>query len=190
MDLSEIISITGQNGLFKVVARHKNRMIVESLVDGKRLPAYAHQRITTLEDISIYTTEEDISLKDVFSKIKEKENGGACPESKSDADTLKSYFAGVLPNYDKERVYISDIKKVVGWYNILRTTDLLEEKPEEDKEKEGEEKKPAKATKAAKKPAATQDKPKKAAPASKASSTKKAAPKKASAPKTKGSKEK
>ncbi|MCB0396408.1 MAG: DUF5606 domain-containing protein [Flavobacteriales bacterium] len=181
MDLTEIISITGQGGLFKIIARHKNRMIVESLVDGKRIPAYAHQKITTLHDISIYTNDEDRPLKEVFAAILKKENGGPGPDSKSDSETLIKYFEEVAPGYDRDRVYISDIKKVVTWYNLLRTTDYLKEKEEEAESKEEGDKKSADA----------ESKPKKASkPAAEKKAKKPAAGQTSKAPKTSTAKKK
>lgn len=146
MDLSGIITIAGYSGLFKVVAQSKNGVIVESLIDKKRMPAYSHYRISALEEISIFGVSEDIALKDVLQKIMDKENGGAAIDSKSDIKELKSYFAAVLPDYDKDRVHDSDIKKVISWYNLLQKNDLLK-KVEEDKSGEDAEEKALKALK-------------------------------------------
>lgn len=129
MDLSGIISISGMSGLYKVVAQSKNGIIVESLVDKKRLPAYSSYKISGLEDISVFTTGEDLPLGDVFQKIYDKEKGGATPELKKD-DELKKYFESVLPDFDKDKVYTSDIKKIISWYNLLQKNDLLEKKEE------------------------------------------------------------
>ncbi|MFT3739134.1 MAG: DUF5606 domain-containing protein [Breznakibacter sp.] len=124
--LKEILSISGQGGLFKVISQGKNSLIVESLIDGKRMPAHASSRISALEDISIYTEEGDIKLSEVLKRINDKENGGPAIDPKSSNDQLKAYFAQVLPEYDKERVYVSDIKKVINWYNILQTRSMLD----------------------------------------------------------------
>ena len=132
MDLSSIVSISGKPGLFNVLGQMKNGIIVESLLDGKRFPAYASHKISTLEDISIYTEEEDIPLKDVFRKIRDKESGAASAVTLSDNGALKSYFEEVLPDYDRDRVYVSDIKKVIKWYNLLAEKSLLEETEESD----------------------------------------------------------
>jgi len=127
-------------GLFKVIAQNKHRMIVESLTDKKRIPAYAHQQLTTLEDISIYTVDEDIPLKDIFTKISEKEKGGASIDPKSGSEDLKNYFTEILPDYDSERVYVSDIKKVLTWYNLLKDTEHFTAEPDtKDTEKPEEE---------------------------------------------------
>ena len=119
MNLTGIIAITGRVGLYKVVAQGKNNLIVESLEDKKRFPAYASDRISALEDISIYAYDEDVALKVIFDSIYAKENGGIAPSHKEDKKVLESYLLEVLPKYDQERVYISDIKKLFQWYNLL-----------------------------------------------------------------------
>ena len=132
--LKGILAISGQPGLFKVISEGKNNVVIESLLTGKKSTAYADAKMSTLEDIAIYTLEEDMPLKKVFKKIANKENGGQAIPSKSSPDELKKYFAEVLPEYDKERVYVSDLKKVVTWYNLLNEKGLLvfeEEKAEE-----------------------------------------------------------
>ncbi|MCC6691434.1 MAG: DUF5606 domain-containing protein [Bacteroidia bacterium] len=137
MDLSGIISIAGMSGIYKVVAQTKNGLIVESLIEKKRMPTYATQRVSALDDISIFTSGDDISLKDVFQKIMDKLSNAPAPDHKSTDDELKTFFTSVLPEYDKERVYVSDIRKVVMWYNILQKNDLLkkEEPASDDSEK-------------------------------------------------------
>ena len=140
MDLSEILAITGKPGLFKMVAKTKNGVVVESLIDGKRIPAFAHEKISSLEEISIFTEDEDLSLKEVFKLIHDKQSGEKAVDHKSDNKTLKLFFEEVIPNYDKDRVYVSDIKKVINWYNMLVEKDILdfsekEEKKEEEKDK-------------------------------------------------------
>lgn len=135
MDLSGIISISGMSGLYKVVAQSKNGIIVESLVDKKRLPAYSSYKISGLEDISVFTTSEDLPLAEVFKKIYEKENGAQAPELKKE-DELKKYFGSVLPEFDQDRVYTSDIKKIISWYNLLQKNGLLEKKEEPKAEAE------------------------------------------------------
>jgi hypothetical protein len=136
--LKGILAISGQSGLFKLVAEAKNNIIVESLDTGKRMPAYSTNKISALEDIAIYTDTADVPLKEVFQIIAEKENFGQALDHKSNTSRLKSYFAEILPNYDRDRVYVSDIKKVMQWYNILQEKDMLdfsEEETEEQKEK-------------------------------------------------------
>jgi hypothetical protein len=125
MNLTGIIAISGRPGLFKVVAQGKNNLIVESLEDGKRFPAYSTDRISALEDISVYTYDEDVALGELFEVIFNKENGGEAPSHKADKLTLENYLLEVLPNYDQERVYFSDLKKIFQWYNLLHKGGLL-----------------------------------------------------------------
>jgi len=141
MDLSGIISISGRPGLYKVVAQGKNSIIVESLTDKKRFPAYSSDRISALDDISIYTVDDDKPLKEIFADIYEKEGGKEGPSHKADIMELTSYFSDILPDYDEERVYASDIKKLFQWYNLLLKAGALEPVEEEsetaeDKDKE------------------------------------------------------
>ena len=137
MDISKVITISGMPGLYKVVAQSKNGVIVESLVDKKRFPAFGSSRISSLEEISIYTTGEDLPIKDVYQKISEKEKGGKCIDPKSaDDNALRDYISSVVPDYDKERVHMSDLKKLFNWYNIIQGSGLLtaeESKDGEDK---------------------------------------------------------
>jgi len=132
--LKGLLAISGQPGLFRMIAESKNNIIVESLITGKRMPAYSSLRISSLEDIAIYTDSGEVQLKDVFKSIYDKENGQKTISNKEPETKLKSYFAEVLPSYDRERVYISDIKKVLLWYNILLDTDLLNFNEEEEVE--------------------------------------------------------
>lgn len=137
MNLTGIISISGKPGLYKVVGQSKNSIIVENINDGKRMPAYASNRISALEDISIYTVEEDVPLREVYEKIYEKEQGKEAPPHKEDIDILRTYLESILPNYDKEKVYDSDLRKLFQWYNILHKADLLTME-EEEENSEGE----------------------------------------------------
>jgi hypothetical protein len=158
MKLKDYLAISGEHGLFKFIAQGRNAIIVEHLETGKRSTAHGSAKVSTLEDISIFTETEDLPLSKVFDKIFEKENGGAAPDSKSDNNILKDYFAAVLPEYDKERVYPSDIRKVIMWYNTLHELKLLvKDDPEEsgDKTVEGE-----KSEKAAPKAKTSPEKPK------------------------------
>ncbi|MDD4144854.1 MAG: DUF5606 domain-containing protein [Prolixibacteraceae bacterium] len=134
--LKGILAISGHSGLFKLIAETKNNIIVESLETGKRMPVYSSSKISALDDIAIYSSEGDIPLKDVLKIIFEKENGGNAIEYKSSGEKLKTYFAEVLPAYDRDRVYVSDIKKVMLWYGILLENGLLnftEEESDEEK---------------------------------------------------------
>jgi len=117
--LKGILAISGQPGLFKVLSEGKNGVIVESLLTGKKQTAFASAKMSTLEDIAIYTTSEDFPLKQVFRKIYDLENGGAASQNNAKPEELKKYFEKILPDFDKERVYVSDIKKVLTWYNLL-----------------------------------------------------------------------
>lgn len=138
MDLSEIISVSGQSGLYKVVAKTKNGLIVESLSDNKRIPVYASQKVSALEEISIFLHSGDTPLSNVFKKIYEKENKGPAIDAKSDPEALKKYFSEILPDYDEAKVYTSDIKKVLSWYNMLQGLNMLKLKEEKKKEEEEE----------------------------------------------------
>lgn len=139
--LKDILSISGYGGLFKFISQGRTGIIVESLEDQKRMNANANAKISALEDIAIFTDVEDVPLKDVFKAIFDKENGGASINHKSSADELKKYFEVVLPDYDRDRVYVSDIKKVVNWYNILHKFEMLnfDEEPAEDAKEEAAE---------------------------------------------------
>ena len=118
--LKKILSIAGKPGLYKLVSTSKTLTLVESLIDKKRIPIYPQEKIVSLGEIAIYTMEDEIPLKDVFTKIKENEDGGKiADEHKSNNKKLFSFFETVLPTYDKDKVYASDIKKIVNWYNLL-----------------------------------------------------------------------
>lgn len=120
--------------MYKLIAETKNHLIVESLETGKRMPAYTTAKISTLEDIAIFTETEEVPLKEIFQKISEKENGGPAIDHKAPADTLKAFFEEILPDYDRDRVYVSDIKKILLWYNILQKKELLDFSEEEETE--------------------------------------------------------
>jgi hypothetical protein len=118
--LKEILSIPGKPGLFKLVSQGKNMLIVESLIDGKRVPTYTKDKAVSLGDIAIFTEDAEIPLGQVFESVKAKENGAACSiDPKADNDTLRKFMGEVLPDYDRDRVYPSDIRKLITWYNIL-----------------------------------------------------------------------
>lgn len=129
MDLSKILSISGKPGLYLLVSQTKTGALVESLLDGKRQPAFSHEKISALEDISIFTIEEDVPLKKIFQLIYAKENGGECINPKSDNKMINAYMEEILPSYDRDRVYVSDMKKLFNWYNILNSKGYI--KPEE-----------------------------------------------------------
>ncbi len=134
--LKGILAISGQPGLFKLVTEAKNSIIVESLLTGKRIPAYSTSKISTLTDISVFTETGEIQLKELFKKIQE---SGKTLTSKATANEIKSFFEEILPEYDKDRVYVSDMKKILQWYQLLTDLNLLietEEEKQEEKETE------------------------------------------------------
>jgi hypothetical protein len=152
MVLKDIMAISGEPGLFKFIAQGKNAIIVEHLETKKRNSAFGSAKVSSLEEISVFTEKEDMPLSKVFDLIFEKEKGGPAIDYKSDPEKLKAYMLEVLPEYDKEKVYISDIKKLVHWYNILHTLNLLvKEEPE----------KPAEESETGKAEAVKEEKPKK-----------------------------
>lgn len=145
MVLKDLMAISGNPGLYKFIAQGKNAVIVENLETGKRTSAHAAAKISSLEDIAVFTETEEVPLSEVFDRIYEKEEGSEAINHKSPPEELTSYFAGLLPEYDRERVYLSDIKKIIQWYNILHSLDMLQ-KEEEEEVKEGKEEKEGKET--------------------------------------------
>jgi hypothetical protein len=138
MILKDILAISGEPGLFRFIAQGKNAIIVEHLETKKRSSAYGSSKVSSLEDIAIFTEKEDLPLGRVFDLIFEKENGGVVPDLKGDVSKLKIWFEDVLPEYSKDKVYTSDMRKVAQWYNILHKLDLLvKEGPESPSEREG-----------------------------------------------------
>ena len=149
--LKNILSITGKPGLYKLVSQGNNMLIVESLLDGKRMPTYARDKIVSLGEISMYTMGDDIALSEVLTKLGEKEGlkTATIDPKKASNDELHAFFAEVLPEYDRDRVYPSDIRKLVQWYNILVGAGITDFTAEEEgseavvEEKKQEVKKPA-----------------------------------------------
>lgn len=129
MNLKGIMAISGYPGLFKMVSQAKSSIIVESLIDGKRMPAFNSYKISSLEDIAIFTQEKEVPLTEVFQKMVDKFEYKPTIDSKSPNNELVKLFSEILPEYDKERVYVSDIKKVFSWYNMLVQKDLLKSEP-------------------------------------------------------------
>ena len=132
-DLAKILSVRGQRGLFSYIAQSRNGAIAESLQDHKRVNFSAASGITTLEDISIYTMEGEVKLKEVFLKMKEVLGDASAPSSKAPEAELKALFEKALPDYDGDRFYVSHMKKVVEWYNQLKnfaSLDFVEEEEE------------------------------------------------------------
>ena len=138
MDLTKILAVSGKPGLYKTLSQTKSGAIVESLIDGKRFPVFAHERISSLEEISIFTETDDVPLKDVFKKINEITEGKPTPDFKGNMNEMSGFFEEVLPDYDKDRVYKSDMKKVISWYNMLLEKELLDFSEEEEDIKEEE----------------------------------------------------
>jgi len=138
MDLTKILSISGKPGLYKMVGDAKNKIIVESLIDGKRYPAFSHDKISSLKEISIYTETDDIPLEDVLINIFKVQEGKPVSNPKKMAATdLKALFEKAVPDYDKDSVYVSNMKSVFTWYNILVENNLID--LESDKEAESTE---------------------------------------------------
>ncbi len=132
--LKNILAVTGKPGLFKLVTRGNNMLIVESLLDGKRMPTYARDKIVSLADVSMFTEGDDIALSEVLTKVGEKEGlkVASIDAKKADNDELRAYFGEVLPNYDRDRVYPSDIRKLILWYNTLINAGITDFTVEEE----------------------------------------------------------
>lgn len=120
MSLEKILSISGKPGLYELKTQTRSGFLAESLIDGKKISVSGRHNVSLLSEIAIYTLTEEVPLREVFSKISEKENGGPAINHKASKDELEEYFFEVLPDYDEDRVYASDIKKVVQWYNLLQ----------------------------------------------------------------------
>ncbi len=136
MFLEGILSISGQPGLFKQITQGKNNIIVESLITGKRMPAFITARISALQDVAIYTTGEEKPLVEVLINLFKNSEGKQVLGSKSDKDEMIALFAEVLPDYDSEKVYVSDIKKIFSWYNLLVEKEIITEDSVKETEKE------------------------------------------------------
>lgn len=137
MSLDKILSISGKPGLYKLKTQTRGGLLAESLIDGKNVSVSARHNVSLLSEIAIYTLTEEVPLGKVFDRIAEKESGGEAISHKSSRDELEEYFFNVLPDYDEDRVYPSDIKKVVQWYNLLQKngiTDFQSESAEEEEE--------------------------------------------------------
>ncbi|MDR1762207.1 MAG: DUF5606 domain-containing protein [Bacteroidales bacterium] len=145
--LKDILAVSGHSGLFKLIGKNNQSIIVESLETGKRIPVYQTTKVSTLGDIAIFTTETEVPLVDVFEKISKIENKAACSVGKNASnDEVKEYFEDILPNYDKERVYVSDMKKVLAWYTILQAKAMLDFEKEETASETQEQVKPETST--------------------------------------------
>ncbi|MDO6470566.1 DUF5606 domain-containing protein [Maribacter sp. 1_MG-2023] len=132
MRLEKILSVAGKPGLYKLITQTRTGFVAESLLDGKRITVSLRSSVSVLSEIAIYTLEEEVPLRDVFKKIQEKENGGKTSIGhKEEKIKLEEYFFEVLPDYDEDRVYVSDIKKVIQWYNILTENKITDFSSEE-----------------------------------------------------------
>jgi hypothetical protein len=138
--LKEILSIAGKPGLYKMISYGKSMLVVENLETKKRIPAYSRDRIVSLGDIAIYTTEEEVPLGKVLEAIRDKFEAKPLDlqQYKTD-DQLDAFFKEVPPTYDEERVYKSDIRKLMGWYNLLINTGITDYSKKEEEEKEDKE---------------------------------------------------
>jgi len=144
--LKDVLSISGQSGLFRFISQGRQGVIVESIESKKRMNASASFKISALEDIAIFTEDKELPLEEVMKRIYQKEQAKSCINHKSPTDELVTYFKEIVPDYDQDRVYVSDMKKVCKWYNILIENNMLsfeeseEEKEENEESKENEEK--------------------------------------------------
>tara|TARA_A100000171_G_C2140545_1_gene155515 strand:+ start:2571 stop:3002 length:432 start_codon:yes stop_codon:yes gene_type:complete len=136
MSLEKILSISGKPGLYKLKTQTRNGFLAESLIDGKKISVGARDNVSLLSEIAIYTLTEELPLREVFKKISEKENGGQTINHKVPKVELEEFFFEVLPDYDEDRVYPSDIKKVVQWYNLLQKNGVTDFSEEETNDKE------------------------------------------------------
>lgn len=136
--LKEIISISGHSGLFKFVSQGRQGIIVESLVDGKRINVPVTAKVSALSDIAVFTDSGEVSLREVLQKINDLEGGKPAIDTKSDSKEIVKYFAKAIPDYDRDRVYTSDIKKIINWYNQLQSHNMLELLKEEENNENSE----------------------------------------------------
>lgn len=139
--LKTILSISGKPGLYRLVSQGKNMLIVESIsADKKRVPAYGNEKIISLADIAMYTNDDEVPLREVFQSVKKKENGqiASLDPKKASGEELKAYMAEILPDFDRDRVYNGDIKKLISWYNILVANGMTDFEEVEEKEESAE----------------------------------------------------
>lgn len=139
MSIEKILSISGKPGLFKLLTQTRTGFVVESLIDGKKLTLGLRSNISLLSEIAIYTLTEEVPLIEIFKKIQDKENGGKSSVGhKESKDKLEEYFFDILPDYDEDRVYASDIKKILRWYNQLHEKGFNDFEPEEKEDEKKE----------------------------------------------------
>ena len=126
MGLNTILAISGRPGLFKLLTQTRGGFVAQSLLDNKKISVNAQSNVSVLSEIAVYTLTEELPLKEVLKKIRDKENGGLTSVAhKASKDDLEEYFFSVLSDYDEDRVYASDIKKIIQWYNLLHKNELL-----------------------------------------------------------------
>ncbi|MCB7480840.1 DUF5606 domain-containing protein [Christiangramia sediminis] len=140
MGLDKILAISGKPGLYELTAQTRGGFVAKSMLDGKKIAVNMRHNVSILSEIAIYTYTEEIPLGEVFQKIKEKEDGGAAISHKSSKKELEDYFSEILPDYDEDRVYASDMKKIFQWYNILIENGFTDFSKEEDSAKTEENK--------------------------------------------------
>lgn len=126
MELEKVMSISGKPGLYELKAQTRGGFIAESMLDGKKISVNMRHNVSLLSEIAVYTYTEEVPLREIFQKIKEKENGGEAISHKESKQKLEDYFREILPEYDEDRVYISDIKKILQWYNLLISKGITE----------------------------------------------------------------
>lgn len=132
MELDKVLSIAGKPGLYELKAQSRGGFVAESMLDGKKISVNIRHNVSLLSEIAVYTYSEEVPLREIFQKIYEKEDGGEAINHKESKDKLEAYFAEVLPDYDVDRVYSSDIKKIIQWYNLLVAKGVTNfQKPEE-----------------------------------------------------------
>jgi len=136
MSLEKILTISGKPGLYQLQNQTRNGFLAISLIDGKKISVSARQNVSILAEIAIYTLTKELPLSEVFTKIFDKEKGGEAISHKSTKDELEEYFFEILPDYDEDRVYPSDIKKIVQWYNLLTKNGISQFKNESSAEQE------------------------------------------------------
>lgn len=139
MSLDKILSIGGKPGLYRLLTQTRTGFVAESLLDKKRVSVGAHNNVSVLSEIAIYTLEEELPLRQVFQNIQLKEKGGKTSVAhKAEKIVLEEYFFEILPNYDEDRVYASDIKKVIQWYNLLHDNGITDFSDDEENSSEEE----------------------------------------------------
>lgn len=141
MDLKDLMAISGYPGLYKFISQGRNAIIIESLEDKKRMSVYSTSKVSTLEEIAVFTDSEELPLSDVFKRMYSHSDGKEVLSHKSPNDQIKKFFEEVLPEYDRERVYVSDMKKIIHWYNLLVKYDMMHPEDEDKDEDKDEEKK-------------------------------------------------